>query len=148
MSKPKLKIRFRIPPYISPRTAWRREIHRVAAEATRAAGVRYRRDDELELDVRIFLPDGALGIHDVDNRLKDIMDALQGHVGGKGKKSRALRPLIPNDHQIFRVVVEKESPPKQSRGLGHIAIRSYQASRRHRIRKRRAESNAAGSKQT
>jgi hypothetical protein len=63
---------------------------------------------------------------DVDNRLKDFLDALQGHVGGGGKKQRMVRPLIPNDNQIFRVIAEKCLPPKQRRhGRGHLTIRKH-----------------------
>jgi hypothetical protein len=37
--------------------------------------------------------------HDVDNRLKDIMDSLQGRMGGS-KKEQLFERLIPNDSQI------------------------------------------------
>jgi len=63
----------------------------------------------------------ALSFHDVDNRLKDIMDALQGRAGGS-KKIRRWAPIIPNDKQICRVTIEKALPPKQSKGLGHLVI--------------------------
>jgi len=53
------------------------------------------------------------------------MDALQGHVGGS-KKMHQLSALIPNDHQIYRIVAEKSLPPKQSHGLGHLVINKYQ----------------------
>ena len=62
---------------------------------------------------------------DIDNRLKDIMDSLQGHVGGTGKKQRLLKPIIQNDSQIYRVIIEKGLPPRQSHGLGHLIIRKY-----------------------
>ena len=132
MGKPRLKVRFRIPPYVSPRAVWRRRLHAAGAQALRQAGVTYDPDDALELDVTLYLRGRALGLHDVDNRLKDIMDALQGHVGGTGKKRRALPALIPNDRQVFRVTIEKQAPPKQSRGLGHVVITSYAAGRRRR----------------
>jgi hypothetical protein len=132
MGRPRLKVRFRVPPYVSPRAAWRRRIHAAAARAIRQAGVEYGPDDALELDVTLYLRGRALGLHDVDNRLKDIMDALQGHVGGTGKKHRALPPLIPNDCQVFRVTIEKLAPPKQSRGLGHVVVASHAAGRRRR----------------
>ena len=63
----------------------------------------------------------ALSSHDVDNKLKDIMDALQGRAGGS-KKIRRSPPIIPNDKQIYRVTIEKALPPKQSKGLGHLVI--------------------------
>ena len=92
----------------------------------REVGARYEPGDLLELDVRIYLREASLRMHDVDNRLKDIMDALQGHVGGKGGKSRWLHALIPNDSQIRRVVIEKQTPPGQSHGLGHVIIRRHE----------------------
>ncbi|MFH0963452.1 MAG: hypothetical protein V2A58_05510 [Planctomycetota bacterium] len=125
MAKRRMKIEFRIPPYVTPRGEWRRLMHKCASAAMREAGVRYGPDDLLELDVRIYMVEPALHVHDVDNRLKDVMDALQGHVGGKGKKSRGLRALIANDSQVWRVVVEKQKPPGQSHGLGHVTIRRY-----------------------
>lgn len=68
----------------------------------------------------------ALRFHDVDNRLKDIMDALQGRAGGP-KKFRNHSPIIPNDKQIYRVIIEKAFPPKQSQGLGHLVIKRYKS---------------------
>jgi hypothetical protein len=70
------------------------------------------------------MDEAALLSHDVDNRLKDIMDALQGRAGGS-KKLRAYSPIIPNDKQIFRVIIEKSLPPPQSKGLGHLIITKY-----------------------
>jgi hypothetical protein len=67
----------------------------------------------------------ALSSHDVDNRLKDIMDALQGRAGGS-KKIRRCPPIIPNDNQIYRVTVAKALPPKQSKGWGHLVITRHQ----------------------
>ena len=121
-----LRAKFRIPPYATPRAKWRKQIHRVATEAIRTAGVRYSSDDLLELDVRIYLTKPALDMHDVDNRLKDIMDALQGHVQGTGKKGPALPALIPNDNRIYRVIIEKMHPPGHSHGQGHVTIRRYE----------------------
>lgn len=63
-------------------------------------------------------------MHDIDNRLKDIMDALQGRAGGP-KSRKALTPIITNHNQIYRVIIEKSAPPKQSHGLGHLTIRKY-----------------------
>jgi uncharacterized protein YfaA (DUF2138 family) len=60
--------------------------------------------------------------HDVDNRLKDVMDALQGRAGGS-KVRRRLMAVIPNDVQIYRVVIAKSLSPAQSRGFGHLTVR-------------------------
>jgi Holliday junction resolvase RusA-like endonuclease len=82
-------------------------------------------EDKLELIIRLYFDKTKLQFVDIDNRVKDIMDALQGHVGGTGKKQRLLKPIIPNDSQIYRVIAEKGLPPKQSHGLGHLVIRRY-----------------------
>jgi Holliday junction resolvase RusA-like endonuclease len=78
----------------------------------------------LELSVTLYIPKRKLGWHDVDNRPKDIMDALQGRAGGP-KNRRMIRAIIPNDNQIFRVTIEKRAPPPQSLGQGHLTIRKY-----------------------
>jgi len=49
--------------------------------------VRYTTEDKLELVIRLYFDKTKLPLMDIDNRLKDIMDALQGHVGGMGKNS-------------------------------------------------------------
>ena len=60
-------------------------------------------------------------INDVDNRLKDIMDALQGALGGTKSKQRS--GVIKNDNQIFRVVIEKRPPKKAD--CGRVTIRRF-----------------------
>ena len=127
MPKPPLKLHFRIPPYRRPRNAWRRLIHAAAVEVQQRLGVRYAVTDRLELNVRLYLSGRALDVHDVDNRLKDVLDALQGRAGGS-KAVHSLPPLIPNDRQIYRVVVEKLEPFKQSRGYGHVTVRRLKRS--------------------
>jgi hypothetical protein len=79
--------------------------------------IRFSEHDKLEVDIRLYLNSTALRIHDIDNRLKDILDALQGRAGGS-KAKRSLAPIIPNDRQVYRVLMEKAAPPKQSHGLG------------------------------
>jgi hypothetical protein len=86
-----------------------------------ARRVAYESHDLLAVSLVFYLDDLALGIHDVDNRLKDVLDALQGRMGGP-KSARQYEPLIPNDKQIYRVTVSKMSPPPQSHGLGHVTI--------------------------
>ena len=66
-------------------------------------------------------------IHDVDNRLKDILDALQGRFRGPlGKKLR----LIPNDNKICKATIEKRPTPKVLNNEkkdtdGRIVIKPY-----------------------
>ena len=122
MAKPRLSLRVRIPAYRAPRNAWRTLINRRVAQEAAARRVRYREGDRLEVHVRLYMDASSLRSHDVDNRLKDILDALQGRAGGP-KNVRSLPAIIPNDRQIYRVVIEKAPTPWQSRGLGHLVVR-------------------------
>jgi Holliday junction resolvase RusA-like endonuclease len=125
MARRPLKLNIRIPQYKTPRYTWRKAIHKVVVETQRKTPVVYNKQDRLELIVRLYFGrSGKASINDVDNRLKDCLDALQGRVGGSKKKSR-LRypPIIPDDRQIWRVVVEKAVAPRQAKGRGHLTIR-------------------------
>ena len=124
MARRRQTLRVRIPPYRHPRNKWRCDIHEELAAAAQARGVVYKPKDKLELIVTLYLDQTALKFHDVDNRLKDIMDALQGRAGGP-KNKRRLEPIIPNDHQIFKVTIEKKIPPGQSHGMGHLIVKKY-----------------------
>ena len=124
MTKRKLRFKVRIPQYVNPRNEWRLRIYKEAVVAAYKHEIEYREDDKLELDIILFLAGRALFIHDIDNRLKDIMDAFQGRVGGP-KKLKMLKPIIHNDNQIYKVNIEKMDPPKQSHGLGHLIIKKY-----------------------
>lgn len=121
MAKRRLKLSVRIPQYQSPRNSWRQTLHTIISSAASKAGISYRSSDKLELKVKLYIDGTAISFHDVDNRLKDIMDALQGRAGGS-KKLRTLSPIIPNDKQIYRVTIEKALPPKQSKGMGYLVI--------------------------
>jgi hypothetical protein len=125
MPKRPLKLRIRIPEYAPPRNSWRKAIHEAVIAAQRTSDVAYRSTDRLEVVLRLyFTHDRAAEIHDVDNRLKDCLDALQGRVGGTKTKARlGLPPIVPNDRQIWRVVVEKGRAPKQAHGRGHLTVR-------------------------
>lgn len=120
MAKKRSTMRFRIPPYCSPRNEWRKLIH---AEALKK-GLSYDDTVRLEVHIRLYLKEGDIDFHDVDNRLKDIMDALQGRAGGS-KRVRKLKPIIPNDSKVYKVSIEKIIPSPQSRGYSHVLIRKY-----------------------
>ena len=124
MAKRRYALKVRIPPYQRPRNTWRQAVHAEVLTAARSRGVAYKPEDRLELLITLYLDEAGLGFHDVDNRLKDIMDSLQGRAGGP-KSKHQLRPIIPNDHQVFRVTIEKMLPPNQSRSMGHLTIRKY-----------------------
>jgi len=131
LPKPRRRLHVRLPAYITPRNEWRGLIQAVVHKAQQERNVTYGPTERLELVVRLYLPEAALTTHDVDNRLKDVMDALQGRVGGP-KAITPRSPVIKNDHQIWRVTIEKASPPKQSGGLGHLTIGRYRPARARR----------------
>jgi predicted methyltransferase len=121
MAKRKLKIHFRIPSYVSPRNQWRRLIYDAGRAEMEARNVVYHPDDLLSVSVVLYLKGLALAIHDVDNRLKDVLDALQGRMGGP-KAVRQFQPLIPNDKQIFQATVCKMLSPPQGCEAGNVTI--------------------------
>jgi hypothetical protein len=96
MAKRPLTLTLRIPPYEHPRNEWRKKLHNVVLRKQRTSPVRYTDSDRLEVEVRLYINGSDLAKHDVDNRLKDILDALQGRAGGP-KNKRTLAPIIPND---------------------------------------------------
>ncbi len=122
MSKEAKSIKVRIPEFRSSRSEWRKSIHKAVWERVTKQGIKYSEHDHLQIRVLLYFDRTKIGRTDVDNRAKDVMDALQGLTGGFGKKKRVLPPIIPNDNQIYRLVVEKSLPPKQSHGLGHLTI--------------------------
>src|SRR6266404_37598 len=72
--------------------------------------------------IRTFLP-----TYQTDRRQwrRDILDALQGKL--RGLKTFAKTPLIGNDNQIYRVLIEKQQPPKRYPFAGgRLLIRPYQ----------------------
>lgn len=108
---------------------WRARLNTIAVDAARKGKVKYWPTDRLEVAVRIYMDSLSLRFHDVDNRLKDILDALQGRAGGP-KAKRSLPAVIPNDSQIYRVLIEKSEPPDQSHGLGHLVVRKLRRTKR------------------
>lgn len=121
MAKRKSAVRFRIPPYVIPRNRWRRLIYDAAQRKLATQRVIYLPDDKLEIVIVLYFDRSPLRFHDIDNRLKDVLDALQGRMGGP-KAVRLHKPLIPNDNQIFRVTVTKMRTPKQSKDNGYAKI--------------------------
>ena len=124
MAKQPLSLKVRLPQYVSPRNEWRKKLHASIMTAIKDKGIEYTTDQKLELFITLYLAEPHIRFHDVDNRLKDIMDSLQGRMGGS-KKEQQFERLIPNDSQIYKVTIEKKRPPIQSHGLGHLEIRKY-----------------------
>ena len=118
MAKQPLSLNVRLPRYEFPRNEWRKKLHASIMTALKDKGIEYTTDQKLELYITLYLAEPEIKFHDVDNRLKDIMDSLQGRMGGS-KKEQLYKRLIPNDRQIYKVTIEKKQPPIQSHGLGH-----------------------------
>ena len=129
MPKEKKTLKVRLPLFKTPESEWRKDIHRVVSEALLKKHVHYTTEDYLEIWITIYFDESKIRFVDVDNRTKHILDALQGLTKGYGKKTRALKPLIPNDNQVYRIIVEKNVAPKQSYGKGHLIIRKYKGDR-------------------
>ena len=118
----------KIPGYQRDRARWRQKILASALEAAERRGVQLDPEESYEVVVLLYMKKGKRhDIHDVDNRLKDIRDALQGRLG----PSKASRRLLENDRSVCRVVMEKQPIPKLlgSDAGGRLMVRPY---RRHR----------------
>ena len=124
MPKHKKLLKVRIPPYSYPRNAWRKLINKIVAEKAEKAGIKFAKNDKLEVQVKLYMEKALLKANDVDNRLKDILDAIQGRAGGS-KTIHKLKAVVPNDNQIYRASIEKMAPSPQSHGLGHLIIKLY-----------------------
>ena len=127
MAKSRRTIVAKLPTY--QKVGWRKKIRANVLEAAESAGVDVdeydKKEDRFEVVVLLYLSKGKReSIHDVDNRLKDILDALQGRFGN----SRSSKCLIKNDNKISRVIIEKRDTPKSLSGDsagGKLLIRPY-----------------------
>jgi hypothetical protein len=129
MPKPRKALRVQLPSYLAPPLAWRKALLSAVRTAKQTrGGIVYDESDRLALNIRLYLIGRDLEKIDVDNRLKDVMDALQGQIGGGGKKIKTPRdPIIRNDRQVWRVTIEKlRRPPKLKRTAGgHLTISRF-----------------------
>ena len=82
------RLRINLPPFKSGRTEWRRLVHRAILGAKLSSGVRFVQGQPVAVTVRLLLPPAKFHGVDLDNRVKHIMDALQGAIAGEGKKTR------------------------------------------------------------
>jgi len=124
MAKRRMTVHFRIPPYNPPRNDWRKDIYAAAKAEIERRGIEYRREDKLQISIVLYLPKRSVEIHDLDNRSKDVLDALQGRMGGS-KAMHTACPLVPNDNQFSSLSVTKSVPPKQSHEKGHVTISKF-----------------------
>lgn len=112
------KVEAAFPGYSRGRNEWRKAIHRAVADTMRSAKVVFVEHDDLSVDVKLVMTETHFRFNDVDNRLKDVLDALQTRVGGP-KAVRSLPTLIPNDKQVVRASVEKAQGANPG---GHVTI--------------------------
>ena len=133
MPKVRRTIRTLLPTYQKDRQQWRREILENVRKAAARHGTQYEDDELLEVEVLLYLKSGKRhDIHDVDNRLKDILDALQGRF--RGYDSNKEPRLIANDNKVCRAVIEKRPTPKVLTNKrkdtgGKLVIRAYKRKR-------------------
>ena len=138
MPKAPKRLHIRIPAYQRPRNSWRIAVNAAVCDHQQNArtAVTYDEMDKLELELLLYFEEAPLTFHDVDNRLKDVLDALQGRAGGS-KAVHTLKPVVPNDRQVYRVLVEKQRASPQSHSLGHLTIRRLSSWRLIRVPRRR-----------
>lgn len=126
MAKRRLKVVAKIQNYLVDEVKWKRAIYNAVTKAQRDAGVIYSSDDKLEVEICFNLAGHKLTKLDIDNRLKQVGDALQCFINDKGKLSngRRRKPIVPNDNQIWSA--EKRLPSKRDRNApSTITIHAY-----------------------
>lgn len=123
MAKRRFTISAMLPAYAPPRNEWRRRIHSAVLYAQTFRGVGYRESDQLELRLAIFLGQRDLDLHDTDERVKDVIDALEGRIAGR-RSRRRIAPIV-SSGQIRRVILEKDTRALRGRPFAHLTIARY-----------------------
>ena len=98
-------------------------MHAAVLEAQTFRGVGYRESDRLELRVSLFLGARALDVHETDERVKDIIDALEGRIAGR-RSRRRIAPIVAAG-QILRLIIEKDARVPRGRPLGVLTLSRY-----------------------
>lgn len=123
MAKRRFTITATLPAYAPPRNEWRRRVHASVLEAQTFRGVGYRESDRLELRVSLFLGQRPLDVHETDERVKDIIDALEGRIAGR-RSRRRIAPIVATG-QILRMILEKDARLPRGRPLGVLTISRF-----------------------
>ncbi len=123
MAKRRFTISATLPAYAPPRNEWRRRVHAAVLEAQTFRGVGYRDSDQLELRMSLFLGARPLDVHEIDERVKDIVDALEGRIAGR-RSRRRIAPIVGGD-QIRRVILEKDARQLRGRPLALLTVARY-----------------------
>ena len=95
MAKRRFTITAVLPGYTAPSNEWRRRVHSAVLDAQTSRGVGYRESDRLELRIALFLGQRPLDIHEIDERVKDILDALGGRIAGPRSRRRIAPISLP-----------------------------------------------------
>ena len=128
MAKRRFSITVQLPAYSRPRNEWRRKVHTAVLEAQTRRGVGYQDADRLELRISLALDGRPLDIHEIDERVKDLVDALEGRIAGP-RSRRRIAPIV-SDAQIRRIVLEHAPRGRRGRTLGELAISRYRQRRK------------------
>jgi len=128
VAKRRFSITVPLPAYARPRNEWRRRVHAAVLEVQTSRGVGYRESDRLEVRISLALAGRPLAIHDIDERVKDILDALEGRIAGP-RSRRRIAPIIADADQIRRIVLEKTTAGTRRGIIGGLAISRYRARR-------------------
>ncbi len=123
MAKRRFTIGATLPAYAPPRNEWRRRVHAAVLEAQTFRGVGYRESDRLELRISLYLGQRGLDVHETDERVKDIVDALEGRIAGR-RSRRRIAPIVMSG-QVLRVILEKDTRVPRGRPLGQLTISRY-----------------------
>lgn len=123
MAKRRFTITATLPAYAPPRNEWRRRVHAAVLEAQTFRGVGYRENDRLELRVSLFLGQRPLDVHETDERVKDIVDALEGRIAGR-RSRRRIAPIV-TAGQILRIILEKDARVPRGRPLGVLTVSRF-----------------------
>ena len=123
MAKRRFTISATLPAYAPPRNEWRRKVHGAVLEAQTVRGVGYRDSDRLEMRVTLYLGPRPLDVHEHDERVKDIVDALEGRIAGR-RSRRRIAPIVAGG-QILRITLEKDARVPRGRPVGLLTISRY-----------------------
>jgi len=128
VAKRRFSITVPLPGYTRPRNEWRRRVHASVLDAQTRRGVGYRDADRVEVRITLFLGERPLDLHEIEERVKDVIDALEGRIAGP-RSRRRIAPIIPSPDQIQRIVLERSGGRGRRGALGELAISRYRARR-------------------
>lgn len=103
-------------------------MHASVLDAQTRRGVGYRDADRVEVRITLFLGERPLDLHEIEERVKDVIDALEGRIAGP-RSRRRIAPIIPSPDQIQRIVLERSGGRGRRGALGELAISRYRARR-------------------